>query len=822
MASKGNHMFNRGIGTKLALLLATSSAAIAGPAMAQVAGSGGTTVDEVVVTARKRAETLETAPLSVAAVSGERLADQGVTNLEQLSASVPSVQIGRSLQTASINIRGIGSGGNRGFEQSVGMYIDGVYMARSRQYLQPMIDLERVEILRGPQGTLFGKNTVAGAINILTALPRPGAETAFDFTADAEPEFGTLRGTAILSGSLGESAGFRLAGRWETTDGYMTNEQRGADEPAETVSFIRGSLAWNPGDDVTIVGRLSYTKRETEGSNRVIRVFNPALGTGLSLNARIGAIAAALANPAFGASNGGTIGEWTSFTGNNNFSPNDYDDQEIINGSVNATWDLGWAQLTSVTGFTSLEYDVRQDVDFMPVNLVQNHETEDFNQTSQELRLAIDPDGPVRGILGAYYETQNLTAGATSSVDGTMGGVTPLIIPSPTLFAANIPGFGVTRLDGVGRASVFDQEATTLAVFGEVTWEITDSFRVDLGLRWSQDEKDVHKTAGLYSTNPNVLAVLPSGVSTGSITPAQTILLKSVLAASFATYAHDQQLSRQEEHTTPTVNVQWDLPGGVMSYLSWSKGFKSGGFNFSPDTATSTGAPGVGTEFEDESVEAWELGFKGRFFENRARASLAFFRADYENLQVTSFRGTQFVVGNAGAVRSQGIEAEFEAAPLEWLKVGGAVSYLDSSFTSFENAACTINQLALIGPTCKQDLTGKTTPFAPEWSSTIHIDLTRRIGDGMVGRFRIDANYKGEMFLDGDLDPNVLQDSYTKFNARLSLASDSSSWELALYGRNLTNEATYTTSIDAPLGAGAFMATVEEPRVIGLQFRVKH
>lgn len=811
-------------------LLAGCALPIAGvmPAMAQEApveakvATDEVGTDDIVVTARKRSESLSTAPLSISAVGGERLANQGVTNLEQLSASIPNVQIGRSPQTASINIRGIGSGSNRGFEQSVGMYIDGVYMARSRQYLQPMIDLERVEILRGPQGTLFGKNTVAGAINIITATAAAGEAFGFDVSGDYEPEFDTVRATASFSAPLTDTLGVRVAGRWETTDGYVNNVQRGTTEPAEKVKFIRGSINFEPSDTFSIIARASYTDRNIEGTNRVIRVFNPSLGTGLSLNSRIGAVAALLANPAFGASNGETIDRYTSYTGNLNDSPNDYDNQEIVNASLNAKLDLGWAELTSVTGYTELNYDIVQDIDFLPVNLVQNGENEDFSQISQELRLAFKDVGPVSGILGIYYEAQDLLATATTKIDGTLGGFAPRIVPVPTLFAAVIPGVGLTTLNAIGRASSFDQDSTTFAVFGEATINFSDKLRADLGLRWSRDKKDARRQAGLFGSDPNTLAVLPTGVATGALTAPQTGLLRSIMGSSFATFPHDQLLSRTEKHLTPSVNVQWDITQGAVAYASWSKGFKSGGFNFSPDSATPTGGIGPGTEFEDETVSAFELGVKGRFIDNRLRASLALFRADYEDLQVTSFRGTQFIVGNAAEVRSQGVEFETEFVASDNFKLGGALSYLDSGYKNFATAPCTIQQLATSGPTCVQDLSGRTTPFASKWSGSVHADLTVPVSDSLEGRFRIDTNWRSSMFLDGDLDPNVKQGGYAKINARVALGAEDGRWEVALFGRNLTNKATYTFSLDAPLSAGAFVAGIEEPRAIGIQLRFKN
>jgi len=805
-----------------AALAQTASEQPAGeqPATAEAAKEDSTQLETIVVTARKRAETLEDAPLSVAAITGESMTEQGISTLEQISASIPSVQIGRSPQTASINIRGIGSGANRGFEQSVGMYIDGVYMARSRQFLQPMIDLERVEILRGPQGILFGKNTVAGAISIITAAPKPGQDLDWSVTGEAA-QFGTYRATGMVSGSPTDTLGVRLAGQWGTTNGYVDNKQTERHEPAEDLKFLRGSVAWEPTEAIDVVARLAYTDLTVKGSNRVIRVFEPSLGAGLPLTQRIAAIAAPFANPDFGPSNGDPVGHWDSFDGNLEEEPYDKDHQKILNGSVNTTWDLGAVTLTSVSGYTTLKYKLRQDVDFLPVNLVQNNETEDFSQVSQELRASFET-GPLSGIVGGYYEKQHLDAGASTKIDGTMGGLTPQLLGVPTIFAKVIPGIGLVTLPAVGRTSEFDQDAKTLSAFGELTWELGKSLRVNVGLRYSHDTKKVHKQAGLFSTDPDELAVLPSGASTGLLTPAQTALLRGIMATSFSTFPQDQHLSRTENHLLPAVNAQWDLPIGGMLYASWTQGFKSGGFNFSPDTALPGGAPGPGTEFEDETVNAWEVGWKGRFWDNRARASIDLFRSTFDNLQVTSFQGTTFVVGNAAKARAQGIEAEVEAQATDWLRVGSAAAYLDSKYLSFPGATCTISQLAAAGPTCTQDLSGRTTPFAPKWSSTLYADMEWNLSDSLQASARVEGAYRSSIYLDGDLDPNVKQGGYAKFNARIALGAENGRWEVAVYGRNLTNKATYTFSTDAPLGAGAYMASIEEPRVIGLQLTLNN
>jgi outer membrane receptor protein involved in Fe transport len=257
----------------------------------------------------------------------------------------------------------------------------------------------------------------------------------------------------------------------------------------------------------------------------------------------------------------------------------------------------------------------------------------------------------------------------------------------------------------------------------------------------------------------------------------------------------------------------------MMSYLSYTEGYKSGGFNTSGDTANPDGTPGTGTEFEDEEATAWELGFKGSFWENRARVSATVFYTEIEDLQVTSFRGTTFIVSNAAELTSQGMEVEAQLAVTDNWELGGAMAYLDSEFDEFKIAPCTIYQTAAAGLDCEQDLSGERGPNAPEWSAAVYSRYVHTLANNMLIRFDIDAAYKDDFYLDGDLDPNTQQDSYYKLNARIGLAGAEDNWEVAVYGRNLTDETTYSYATDAPLSAGIYGGWVEEPRIIGVQAR---
>ena len=239
------------LGNKKALALAIATAQVAifnSPVtLAQAM------LEEIVVTARKREETLMDAPLSVTAVRGGDMDKQGITNMEQLSAKVPGLQIGRGAQTNSIFIRGIGSGVNKAFEQSAGMYVDGVYQSRGRQFTMSLVDVQQVEILRGPQGTLFGKNTIAGAIKVETATTLPGDELNGSVTVDHEWDYNTSRVTGVIGGSPTETLGARLAVRYQESDGYVENHTYNTDVAEREDTVARLSLAWDPTDTLRIV-----------------------------------------------------------------------------------------------------------------------------------------------------------------------------------------------------------------------------------------------------------------------------------------------------------------------------------------------------------------------------------------------------------------------------------------------------------------------------------------------------------------------------------------------------------------------------------------
>lgn len=804
----------------------------------------GWVLEEVMVTARKRSETLMDAPLAVSVVSGSDMESQGVTGLEQLSAKVPSLQVGRGAQASSIYIRGIGSGINKGFEQSVGMYVDGIYQSRSLQFTQSIFDLSRVEVLRGPQSVLFGKNSVAGAIKIETASPVPG--DGFNGTVNAlwEPEYNTQRYSFGLSGDLTDTLAARFYYTDASSDGYVKNRARNTDERQDEDRAARLTLAWTPTDNLSVTGKVSYAEMEAYGAEVVIADINYGVIPGYLALGKTTAVLGSLIlsnglEPNFGLSRG-----WEGYTSNADWLPQDIETSESTNASLNVEWNVGDYVLTSLSGFTNFETDNDHDVDFTPVNLAHTIEGEKLEQFSQEFRLASDWDGPVNVVLGAYYEKQRLRIQNENQLDGTMGGlIRPLIGGAPTLFHASVlaasnpavmslinAGFltPTTQLNSVDRRYTMKQTTETKAIFGEVEYEFADRWQLEVGLRYSEDEKDAVKDNILGTGQPGQFTALLNPADTAGAANVNQLfarayaaggpeaVLAQIVWGGLATYPHLQNLKRTEDHLDAAVKLRFEYSDTGMAYLSFSQGYKSGGFNATPDSARPDGTPSTGTEFEDESVDAWEFGVKQSLFDRRARIGATIYRSELENLQVTSFNGINFIVGNAAELVVQGVEIDGQWKVTNELEFGLAVNYLDHEYASFPGAPCTIAEGALVA-VCTKDLTGMRGAYAPEWSGTFSIDYVRPITSTWDLFAHVDVNYKDDMYLGNDLDEALHQDAYTKIDSRIGVMSADGKWNASVFGRNLTNKRTFTSGLDAPLTGGIKAAWVEEPRVVGLQ-----
>ena len=806
-------------------------------------------LEEVVVTARKKAETLQDSPIAVSVVSGERMSETGITNLEQVSATVPGLQLGRGVQTSSIYIRGIGSGLNRGFEQSAGMYLDGIYQARSRQFTQSLVDIDRVEILRGPQSLLFGKNTIAGAIKVESASPEIGGATEGSLTVDMEPEFNSARITGVISGSPTDTLAARLAVRYQESDGYVENVFLGTDAQEREDTLYRLSLTWSPTADFMATAKISRTEFDGRGTElsypSASRNLLDSFFAGQSQLPITSVMASIAAFSVPGFDSRVSRDAWQSWNGNPAWTARDIDETDSTQASLNLAWEIGDYTLTALTGYTDFESFQDHDTDFHPGQVVHNIDFEELSLFSQELRISSNLDGRFNFSAGLYYEEQDSLIDSLPFLDGSLGGAWGAL-PAAALVPSAPPGssladFGINSLwsgavlasmnpaaaplvgaeqDVIWRNSVLDGESDTLAVFLELNLSLTDTLHLDLGARYSKDSKDARKTVSLGVGAPHreITALNPDGSPTGALDAQNTALVATAWSL-INTFPALQPLSRDEEHFDPLVRLRWDLTDNTMGYLSYTEGYKSGGFNSTGDTALPDGSPGPGTAFEDEQAEAWELGLKGSTWGGRARWSAIVFRTEIEDLQVTSFRGTSFLVGNAASTLSQGIELEGSAALTESLSLDLSLAYLDSEYEDFKGAPCTVPQTAASASECTQDFSGRRGPNAPEWSGSLNLNYQQPLGQQLMLRANTQVTYKDDYFVDSDLDPNSLQEGYAKVNLSVGVGTADDRWSVSVYARNLTDEDSYSMIVDSPFSAGIYAGFIEEPRTLGLQAR---
>jgi len=789
----------------LALLLSPA-------ALAQAQQESVAVLEEVIITAQKREESLQDVPISVSAIGGEKLAEAGVVRLDDLKAYVPNLQVTETGIANNFYIRGIGSGLNQGFEQSVSQYADGIYRGRGHQSRMPFLDLQRVEVLRGPQPILFGKNAIAGAVNLISA--KPGSEFEGMVRALYENELNEQSADVVLSGPFTETFGARLAVRYRESDGYTRNLTLARDEPSRDELGGRLTFQWEPNDrfDATLRiegGSFDVVGRQVEifgeqGAAPLLRpsatvaggtTTNPLPGTAGLTYGQI--LLTVLGQDAGGVLNNTIDGQRSS---NGEFS--NLDNEEV---GLTMNFQIGGLTLTSVTGYSAYKLDETCDCDFTGANVFTAGITEDFDQVSQELRLTSPTDQRVSWIAGLFYQDYDLeeTDYAFFPANST---VVTVINLNPGL-----PMGAGTLFGNTSNPRLFTQDSELFAAFAQATWNVTDQFRVTAGGRWSTEDKNGSRTAG---------------ISSGLNGPAAPVGLIDVLYLNLlGIQRHSVSGSRSEDQFSPLLSLQYDFGRDSMVYLSWAKGDKSGGFD-----ARSNRAPPFGTfEYEPEEATAYELGLKTNV-SAAAQINAAIFYTDYKDLQTSAFDGRLgFNVGN-GSAKVQGIEIEGRWQATDRLFLAGSVAYLDFEWSRFDGqcyfaAPATLFATApRVAGNCVYD--GFDNQLAPDLTGVVSADYTWPIGDRFRLNTVVDVLYSADYLTSLTLDPASAQDAYTKLNARIAFGPAEGNWQLALIGRNLTDEQVVSYSGDVPLAGSIFAARsyygfVDPPRTLAIEAMVR-
>ena len=577
------------------------------------------------VTAQKRSESLSDVPISIAAVSGEKVQAYGTANLEQLSASVPNLRITQTGIANRISIRGISSGDNKGFEQSAAMFVDGIYYGRDQLVRMPIVDVERIEVLRGPQPTLFGKNAIAGAISIINKTP--GRDFGGSINASYEFNHKETQLTGVVNAPLGDMAGMRVVGYYRKQGGYIYNTTLNRDEPKAETAFVRGTFALGDGGPVRATLKLEYADFKILGQAR--ENFSPR-GT-------------YSASPFFGTVD--TVLDGRSQNGG-------FDSRnKIYNGTLNIDIEVG----THTLGLTSgaVHYTAREvlDVDYTALQILDaTNQSESYDQMSQEIRLTSPDEGAFTYIVGGYFQTSKMSAR-----DDVIFGDFMKTLPAP---------FTAFRVLGDSRSvRNFKQTSTLWSGFVQATFKVTEQLRITAGVRVNHEDKSGKRSLVIEKGATNLFPIANVRAVWGAL----------------RVFDHDISGKISESATTPMVNIQYDVTDALMLYASYARGAKAGGFDIRSNAVPPTGA----FIFRPEKADSFEGGFK--YKSRNLQLAVSYYNTKYKDLQTLTFDGgIGFNVDNASAAKVQGVEAEARVGIGDHVQLSGSVAYLDFKYTDWK------------------------------------------------------------------------------------------------------------------------------------------
>ncbi|MGB0921053.1 MAG: TonB-dependent receptor [Alphaproteobacteria bacterium] len=742
-------------------------------------------LDEIIVTANKRAENIQDVPVSMSAIGGETLKEKGLTDLSSVMAYTPNVDLAPSNAGGSIRIRGLGSMANDGFEESVGFYTDDIYYARNIYIALGFLDLDRIEVLRGPQGTLFGKNTVAGAVNVHTSRPRHewGAEVDIGFG-----DLGFNAQTLSLNAPIWDDVlAARLSGNRERREGYTYNSARGLNENKLNKFNTRAKLLWDVNDRLSFLVGAGYAKIKDNGP-----------GFELTHASAVTTTLVSAADP-----QADYVANWRGSTD----APAVYD-IDIKTYTLHGDLELGDHNMALIVGHSNFESQTDIDADGGSLPLLQWNNLDFYDQTSAELRL-ISPPGKFEYVAGLYY-FQNKYEGTTDfrlgNFDDGTGLLLGIALPPALqgLLAQQLSDavggqLGVDDILGQTLSDRLDQDfiqdTFTYAAFGQITGYLTEDLSVVVGARVSHEIKEAFMSQQYEDTG---------------------VLLRAGLGIT----EYQQNVDRSESNISPKASIKYQIRDDLMIYATVAEGYKAGGFNPFAETPENV-------DFEPESSVTTEGGIKGRFFDSSVEMNFSLFRTKFDDLQVSVVGGTgsTFIVGNAAKATSQGFELDGQWAVFPGFMLAGALGWTDATFDSYPNSPCIADPANTLGDPNSCDASGKRLTDSPEWNGHIGANWMlplQALGIDGLGAALIlggDALYASDTFLNLDYDPASYRPSYWQFDARIGLVQEEGAWAFLVNASNITDEKVQVLSVDAPLQNGSHIGILKAPRLIKATFQ---
>jgi len=785
------------------------------------------TVDELVVTAQKREQNLQDVPIVVTTLPQKLLQDAGVKDIRDLTVLTAGLQVntGSSEGKMTARIRGIGTlGENPGLESAVGVVIDGVYRPRTGVAFGDLGELERIEILKGPQGTLFGKSTSAGVINVITKGP------SFTFGADGELTFSNYNGKGVAVGVTGPLAGDTVAGRVyfaaRKRDGFQdVVTGKGPSTITEDSNrdywTAHGQLLVVPNDNASIRFTADYTERD-EHCCGVVQINNGATA----------AIVNALAAPFPGLA-----------TPPDPFARVQYENrpstQRIMDQGfgAEASFKLPFGELTSVTGVRRWKSTAGTDVDFTTADIAYrtNQQYNVFDTFSQELRLA-GQSGPLDWLVGGFYSNEKLKAGASLFAGSDFEKYLGLQLSQGTNpnFLSTLLGRapGTIYPAGSGMADNYIQHDDTYALFTNDTWHVTDKFDLTAGLRYTADRKTLDAHQAVVNGS--------AGCATAKQRLAGSPLVNTFCLIYFND-AFDGRVTKQkhnENEWSGTFKAAYRWSPELMTYASYARGYKAGGFNLER-TASSNGLqsgvvgllPVLDTSFPAETVDSYELGVKSTLLDRTLLLNATAFHEKFTDFQLNAFVSASFVVRPMPEVISRGVDLDvLWFTPLHGLTFQGGVTYADTQYGDKPVPNDPNNALAL--------LPGAQVSHAPMWSLSGSATYETKVSEGLTARFNLAAKYLSEYTANDSLLPPARVNGYALVNGRAVLAGDQDRWAVELWAQNLLDKKYYAVISTGPLqGASGLDAThptyipardtvtyvgfLGQPRTYGVTLRAK-
>ncbi len=722
------------------------SAFSAGAARAQ-STSDAPVIEEVIVTAQKRSENVQKVPIAISVVSGDAMARANINSAEQLIQAVPSLTFrkGNTNKDSALTVRGVGTiSFASGVEPSVSTVVDGVVYARAGQATADFLDLERIEILRGPQGTLFGKNASAGVINMITKAPGQKTEGYVDASYYQGNEY-RIRGSysAPLSSTLAGS----LAAFFSHYDGNGTNVYNGHDINGYEHLGARGRLRWTPTDSLTVDVIGDYSHNVDNGyADSIGTVFSSAYNDNVFLP---------------------SLKPLTPNDNNKNVD-NDQDPstKDINSGlSVQANWSAGDYTLTSITAYRNWKNQQARDGDFRsdaPTYVatgalaadIRSHDfgTLNFDEFTQELRIASPLGHFFEYVAGLYYyhtwESNYFTRTVTNCTSSTLAPVTLGALGAATPCAVGSSTYATNA--GIGE---FAATLENYAAFGQGTLNFSDRFRGIFGARWTHDSIDFVMRRVRTSGAAALSGVNPSYAATGGT---------------------------DASGWSGKVGAQYDVTPTVMAYGSYTRGYKGPAMNvfFNMQATDNFGiAP--------ETSDAYEVGLKSRLLDGRLVLNLSAFDTTYKNFQATNLDviGTTVVsrLTNAGTVSTKGFETDFTFAPIRNLRINGGYSYIDAKIDKFKCPS--------IGTCTAAALNGKPLPYSSKHKLSLNGDYFVPLeGQKFDLDFNTGVQYQSKMGFDINQNPYAIQKGYATVDASISFISKDEKIRLSLIGKNLTDQ----------------------------------